>query len=88
MTLRVHVICHYFDDYSELSGETLFNKTTELTESTHNIICIHKKVHSYRVVNCLGTDHHVQKSFNSVVHWNSKNISSPNSLVCILYLFI
>ena len=78
MTLKIHVIYHHFEDYFELSGETLQTKTTEYTESTHSKLRVHEEVHGYRVVKHLGTNHHVEKSMNSIVHWNSKNIICLN----------
>ena len=71
MTLKVHVIYHHLVDYFELSGETLWHKSTEFIQSTHSKFRMHGEVHGYKVTKVLGMDQHVRKSNKSVVHWNS-----------------
>ena len=68
MTLKIHVIYHHFEDYFELREETLQTKTTACTESTYSKLQVYEEVNGYRVVKHLGTNHHVKKSINSIVH--------------------
>ena len=35
-TLKMHIICDHYEDYFELTGESLYLVTDEVTESVHS----------------------------------------------------
>ena len=72
-TLKMHIICDHYEDYFELTGESLHLVTDEVTESVHSRFRIFEERHGY-VCHMKGSQSHVKKQHKSIVHFNSLNI--------------
>ena len=69
----MHIICDHYEDYFELTGESLLGVTDEITESVHSQYRLFEETHGY-VCNKKGTPGHVKKQQKSIVHYNSLNL--------------
>ena len=72
-TLKMHIICDHYEDYFELTGESLHLVTDEVTESVLSRFRIFEERHGY-VCHVKGSQSHVKKQHKSIVHFNSLNI--------------
>ena len=72
-TLKMHIICDHYEDYFELTGESLLKVSDEITESVHSRYRLFEERHGY-VCNMKGTPGHSRKQQKSIVHYNSLNI--------------
>ena len=72
-TLKMHIICDHYEDYFELTGESLLKVSDEITESVHSRYRLFEERHGY-VCNMKGTSGHSRKQQKSIVHYNSLNI--------------
>ena len=73
MPLKMHVILHHYQDFFELSGETLLSYSDEVTEAMHSQIRLFEDAHRY-INNKKGSDSHARMQHRSTVHLNSVNI--------------
>ena len=74
-TLKMHIICAHYEDYFELTGETLLKVTDEVTESVHAQYCLFEERHGYAFTK-KGNITHFIKQHKSVVHYNSLNLGN------------
>ena len=72
-TLKMHIICNHYEDYFELTGESLHLVTDEITEYVHSRFIIVEDRHGY-VCHVKGSQIHVKKQHKSIAHFNSLNI--------------
>ena len=72
MTLKVHVILHYFSQYFELTNSTMRDTNGEFVETLHSSLHIDETNHGNKVVRKLGTQVHLKKAKNSLTSFNSK----------------
>ena len=47
MPLKMHVILHHYQDFFDLSGETLLSYSDEITEAMHSQIRLFEDAHRY-----------------------------------------
>ena len=72
MPLKMHVILHHYQDFFELSGETLLTYSDEITEAMHSQILHFEEAHRY-INNKKGSTSHARMQHRSTVHLNSIN---------------
>ena len=72
-TLKMHSICVYYEDYFELTGETLLKVTDKVTESVHARYRLFEERHGY-VCTKKGNITYFIKQHKSVIHYNSLNL--------------
>ena len=72
-TQKMNNIYAYYEDYFELTGETLLKVTDEVTESVHAWYCLFEETHGY-VCTKKGNITYFIKQHKSVVHYNSLNL--------------
>ena len=72
MPLKMHVILHHYQDFFELSGETLLTYSDEITEAMHSQIRHFEEAHRY-INNKKGSTSHARMQHRSTVHLNSIN---------------
>ena len=46
-TLKMHIICDHYEDYSKLTGDSLLKVSHEITESVHSRYRLFKERHGY-----------------------------------------
>ena len=73
MPLKMHVILHHYQDFFDLSGETLLSYSDEITEAMHSQIRLFEDAHRY-INNQKGSSSHARMQHRSTVHLNSVNI--------------
>ena len=72
-TVKMHIVCDHYEDYFELTGESLLSVSDEITESVHSRYRLFEETHGY-LCNKKGTPGHVKKQQKSIVHFNSLNL--------------
>ena len=72
-TLKMHIICAHYEDYFELTGETLLKVTDKVTESVHAWYCLFEERHRYVSTKKENITRFI-KQHKSVVHYNSLNL--------------
>ena len=72
MTLKVHIIIHHYQYFFEKSGKTMKMTNGEFVETCHYSLKQSEDIHGLKVKKKLGTPMHMQKSWQSIVLYNSK----------------
>ena len=73
MICQTHLRCDHYEDYFELTGETLLKVTDEVTKSVHAYYRIFEERHSY-VSTKKGNHTHIIEQHKTVVHYNSLSL--------------
>ena len=71
--VKMHILCYLYEDYFELTGETLHKVSDEVTESVHSRYRMFEEKHGYSC-NKKGSMDPIRKQPKSVIHFDSLNI--------------
>ena len=73
MPLKMHVILHHYQDFFDLSGETVLTYSDKITEAMHSQIRLFEEAHRY-VNNKKSSNSRAKMQHRSTVHLNSVNL--------------
>ena len=72
-TPKCHIIGQHFEEYFDLTGQTLLYADTSNVEAVHHALKVSEQVHGSRTTKNLGSDEHVVRLKRSAVQFSSMN---------------
>ena len=72
-TPKCHIVGQHFEEYFDLTGETLLYADTSNVEAVHHALKMSEQAHGSRTTKNLGSDEHVTRLKRSAVQFSSMN---------------
>ena len=73
-TPKCHIIGTHFQEYFDMTGETLYYADTSNVEAVHSALRISEETHGSRTTRNLGSDEHISRLKRSAVEFSSMNL--------------